>query len=364
MMLTPSSSSSSSSEIIRSATKPLLQAEDIIRRSYRRTFGALSTETACTLDVDGRTCINSLLSEVRELSSSSSQTSQNNGEAASTIATTTTTSFPWWFVTMLRDIKAQPGIHGLWHNLTILDPPMDFCTIEKIATTQWRSVQCFLNEGKEPKQIVRPCQLNQTSLASRNHDDVSRVVMLRDPLERLLSGYLDKCAHGLRRKMEGHCESMSIFNETDMTMQIRENPKQLFAAYVDGFPLKWNIHFFPQSMYCDLLFRHADDYDFVGRMDQGFYGQLQNMASKFGEGNKLSEAFDKVFDVSFQLSVGRGNGNVGTETQALKHVKNYFTAASVRRALEYFAVDYIRLGLKIPGWVDDILEEENEMFAN
>jgi len=265
---------------------------------------------------------------------------------------------------MLRDIKANGGIHGAWHNLTILDPPMDFCTIEKIATTQWRNVQCSLNEGKEAIWNSRPCQLDRTKLASRNRSDVSRVVMLRDPLERLLSGYLNKCADGRRRKIEGSCEPMSVFDETDMTLRIREDPKQLFAAYVDGFPLKWDMHFFPQSMYCDLLFRHVDDYDFVGRMDQGFYGQLRNMTSKFGGGSRLSEAFDKVFDLSFRLSVGRGNGNVGTETQALKHVNKYFTAASVRRALEYFAVDYIRLGLEIPGWVDDILEEENEMFAD
>ena len=199
-------------------------------------------------------------------------------------------------------------------NVTTLDPPMDFCTIEKIATTQWRNVQCFLNEGIEPKTRPRPCQLNKTSLDSRRSENVSRVVMLRDPLERLLSGYLNKCAHDGRRRVEGHCEPNTVFNDTDLTLQIRQDPRQLFAAYVDGFPLTWNIHFFPQSMYCDVLFRHADNYEFVGNMGKDFFVHLQDLAAKLGQRNKLPEALEKVFHLSRELTVNE-NSNVGTETK-------------------------------------------------
>ena len=53
---------------------------------------------------------------------------------------------------------------------------------------------------------------------------------------------------------------------------------------------------------------------------------------------------------------------VGKETQASNHVKEYYTATSVRRALEYFAIDYVRLNLNVPQWVHEILDEENEEF--
>jgi len=125
---------------------------------------------------------------------------------------------------------------------------------------------------------------------------------------------------------------MSVFNDTELTSQIRNDKKQLFAAYVDGFPLIWNDHFFPQLVYCDGLFQHIDNYEFVGRMDKDFSKDLENMTSLFGKGNKLPEALDKTFHYSHELNASEV-GNVGTETQAPMHVKEYYTAASVSRAL-------------------------------
>ena len=72
--------------------------------------------------------------------------------------------------------------------------------------------------------------------------------MLRDPPERLLLGYLNKCAHDGRRRVEGHCEPNTVFNETDLTLQIRQDPWELLAVYVDGFPLAWNIYTFPPTI--------------------------------------------------------------------------------------------------------------------
>ena len=117
----------------------------------------------------------------------------------------------------------------------------------------------------------------------------------------------------------------------------------------------------PQPMYCDVLFRHADNYEFVGNMGKDFFGYLQDLAAKLGQRNKLPEALEKVFHFSRESTVHE-NSNVGTETKAAAHVNKYFTAASVRRALEYFAVDYVRLGLEVPSWAHDILAEESEIF--
>ncbi|KAL9186270.1 hypothetical protein ACHAXT_005508 [Thalassiosira profunda] len=318
----------------------LSTAEEIVRQSYQQTFGGLPIDRICGPDVGGMDCSKALLSDAMQLS----------GNEASPM--------PWWFITLLRDWGTKGvGVHALWHNLTTLEPPVDFCTIEKVATTQWRNVQCFLNEGKKPSLQPRPCHLNAKMLQRRSYN-VSRVVMLRDPLERLLSGYINKCVHKLRRRMEGHCAPNEVFNGTSLTEKIRDDPKQLFAAYVDGFPLKWNIHFFPMSVFCGGLFRHIDSYDFVGRMDNNFYQDLAKLSDKLGNGNKLPVALEKVFHLSDELAVHK-DSNVGKETQAASHVKEYFTAASVRRALAYYAVDYVRLGLTIPSWVHEMLAEEN-----
>jgi hypothetical protein len=347
-----------------------------------------------------------MLDEVRGASSEESRNNNANATTATVkeedgeggggggggggrVRPSSSSSFPWWFVTMLRDAP----VGATWHNLTIMSPPMDFCTIEKVATTQWRNVQCVLNEGKNVSKSPMPCQLKKDRLEARRgrmgegsrggRRAVSRAVMLRDPLERMLSGYLNKCAHVPTRKLEGHCEPNSVFNGTILTSGIRDDKRQLFAAYVDAFPLKWNIHFFPQSMYCDGLFRHVDEYDFVGCMGGDFYGELDRMTSTFEDGpggGAFADAIERVFRPSRGGGGGDGKEAVAVAvigdkarrrsydaarhpTNAPEYVREYFTAASVRRALEYFAVDYVELGLKIPGWVHDVLAEDADAFG-
>jgi len=315
----------------------MLNAEEIIQQSYMNTFGVLSIEKLCSIDVDSKTCYQALLLEA---------TKENR-----------TITVPWWLITLLRDVHI-----GFWNNLTIQEPPIDFCTIEKVATTQWRNVQRYLNENLEPSKSPMPVNLNATRLEERRKQakHINRVVFLRDPLEKLLSGYINKCVTPWRRRVEGHCEPNNVFNGSDLTAQIETNRKQMFAAYVDALPLKWNLHFIPQSLYCDGLFRLIGSYDFVGYMDNNFYKSLSDLVDKLGRDNKLPDAIEKVFHLKDNLA--KGIENVGTETQAKTHVMEYYTAASLRRALEYFAIDYLMLDLTIPSWVNDILDEETTLF--
>ena len=87
-------------------------------------------------------------------------------------------------------------------------------------------------------------------------EDAPRAVFLRDPLERLLSGYLDKCYKMNVRRNEKHCEPNVVFNMPKGLAeglnrdgkQKKEYPslldglegkdKLMFAAYVDVLPLK------------------------------------------------------------------------------------------------------------------------------
>ena len=392
------------------------EAYDIVRRSYASTFGALasrkSIERSCDASASFALCVKSMLDEVKSLSSSSSS-STTEGAVVAEGASTSSMSFPWWFVTMLRDAPVRAS----WHNLTMIRPPMDFCTIEKIATTQWRNVQCVLNEGKNISKNPMPCQLNKTRLEARRADVAGetrgggggaagsggggayRAVMLRDPLERFLSGYLNKCVSVPTRKFEGHCEPNVIFNATAMMGGIRDDPGQLFGAYVDAFPLRWNIHFFPQSLYCDGLYRHVMGYDYVGYMGEDFYGELDRMISTFEGapgGDLFSDTINRVFRPSSKSSssskggggggghstlppsipgtspppmhVGGGGRKRGYDvarhaTNAPEYVKEYYTASSVRRALEYFAIDYLLLDLEIPLWVHNMLADDVDAFG-
>ena len=102
-----------------------------------------------------------------------------------------------------------------------------------------------------------------TDVMLDNDNVVPRAVFLRDPLERLLSGYLDKCVKPNIRKSQGHCEPNVVFgvdhlwnrkDTVDMGTERQENVGQtrvkggIFATYVDLLQLKWNVHFVPQLM--------------------------------------------------------------------------------------------------------------------
>eukprot|EP00978_Attheya_sp_CCMP212_P045478 scaffold348347_cov71-Attheya_sp.AAC.2 len=45
-------------------------------------------------------------------------------------------------------------------------------------------------------------------------------------------------------------------------------------------------------------------------------------------------------------------------SHAPKYVRQYYTADTVRAVLRYLAIDYVTLRLRIPTWVQDILDED------
>eukprot|EP00566_Odontella_aurita_P019046 CAMPEP_0113525950 /NCGR_PEP_ID=MMETSP0015_2-20120614/468_1 /TAXON_ID=2838 /ORGANISM="Odontella" /LENGTH=316 /DNA_ID=CAMNT_0000424217 /DNA_START=228 /DNA_END=1178 /DNA_ORIENTATION=+ /assembly_acc=CAM_ASM_000160 len=260
---------------------------------------------------------------------------------------------PWWFRTLVRDSSRRGhALHGTWHELMSLEPLLRMCVIEKIGIKHWRQVFCELNTGDSecppsksnyPKQKISP----------------PRAVFLRDPLERFLSGYLDKCESSHRA--EGHCEPAEIFlapsppnNTPDvrLTAGLNVDPRARFAAYVDAMPLRWNLHFFPQSLYCGGLSRTLGSYDFVGIMNENFYGELDAFGTKFGK--KLTQALENTFSVRSKLNMT----NYGLETSAPAHVSDYYSGQTVMRVLRYTSIDYITLNLTVPKWALDMLEQE------
>ena len=45
-------------------------------------------------------------------------------------------------------------------------------------------------------------------------------------------------------------------------------------------------------------------------------------------------------------------------TQAPRKVAHFYTAQSVRKALEYMSIDYVLLGLSVPEWAKQMLRED------
>ncbi len=274
-------------------------------------------------------------------------------------------SVPWWFQTFLRDLKYNQAF-GWWQEKFFYTPHMKFCTIAKVGCSEWHAI-C-----DDDPTICAPVELDPNE--TEKWIDAPRAVFLRDPLERLLSAFLNKC---IDVPDEGHCEPNPVFNPNVTQVNVRgdsdfgytieplledieDNKKQLFAAYLDIMPLKWNLHVLPQSLACD-LYRTINQYDFVGYMNEDFHFHLERMVNQFG-GN-----LDNVLDGAFgykQYTVDRNNKhkNVGTlkdhGTLAKIRVREYYTAATVRKGLEFMSIDYILLGLDVPDWAKEMLNDD------
>lgn len=166
---------------------------------------------------------------------------------------------PWWFRTLLRDITATGaygggggGVFGPWHHFDTTDPPLNFCTMDKVGTSSWRSAFCKLNAKDCINNTQGSCGRRKCTWYTLQTmpQDAPWAVFVRDPLERLLSGYLDKCYDSINRRKQGHCQPEVVFNPKEYLHDakdrpyhnlldgIDENDKIMFEAYVDVLPLK------------------------------------------------------------------------------------------------------------------------------
>jgi hypothetical protein len=162
---------------------------------------------------------------------------------------------PWWFQTLLRDITRRGGgVYVPWHHFYTTKPVLNFCSIDKVATTEWRSVFCKLNEADCVNNTKGTCCIKRTLQTMPK--EAPWAVFIRDPLERLLSGFLDKCYNPAKLRREEHCEPNVVFNpmkglkndknktypdlldSIGVEAWVEGRDKLMFEAYVDVMPLK------------------------------------------------------------------------------------------------------------------------------
>ena len=107
-------------------------------------------------------------------------------------------------------------------------------------------------------------------------------IFFRDPLERFLSAYIDKCV--TRNHREGHCRPNKIFqniqNDSEPLFS-NLNEKQKFEAFIDVSPLSWDLHFYPQAAFCNNM-ELLSHYKFIGIMNETFNQQLVEVQNILG----------------------------------------------------------------------------------
>jgi len=122
---------------------------------------------------------------------------------------------------------------------------------------------------------------------------------------------------------------------------------------------QWNSHFVPQALHCD-LYRNINMYHFVGNMGRDFYFELERMANQFG--GQLPEILNTTFGYIKHV---KNDNHENTGQQGNKHAKHaaekvsrFYTARTVRKALEYLSIDYVTKGIEVPEWARQMLRDE------
>jgi hypothetical protein len=168
---------------------PMDEADFIIHRAYDETYARMAD---CQDNQIEKDCIQKIVDQFKQQRIDYTQQTEPT-------ETDAPTPLPWWFQTLLRDIPTN-GAYGFWHHFSTsaTNPPIKFCAIGKNGSTEWRKVFKALNAPE-----FGGVDNSKYNTKKKLDGDTPQTVFLRDPLERLLSAYLDKCAKDFVRKTQG-----------------------------------------------------------------------------------------------------------------------------------------------------------------
>jgi len=241
---------------------------------------------------------------------------------------------------MFTSFNHGSSYQGLYVNKTA---KFAFCTIEKNACSKWTAILNKLKTGDvnlngPSYDISHKTFSAEEALAVFSDDSAIRAVFVRDPLERFLSGFLNKCTGN-------NCANPFCF----MRSKAMSGQKIPFEAAV-----KWlqssnaadlDGHFKLQSKHCELD-RRIHEYNVVQVMkpstlskDASCLLEKANLARLNTQGSKNG---NKVFWEDENKEDER-------YTELLKH---FYTREAAEVVLKIFERDYQTFSLPRPSWID------------
>eukprot|EP01083_Nonionella_stella_P310170 1100980_1 len=174
----------------------------------------------------------------------------------------------------------------------------------------------------------------------------TKIVIIRDPLERLLSAFLDRClwlfeTYGVERECLGEVTNDFSFNDFVNRIINKTQHKEYIT----------NPHFWPQSWFCELQ-KYVQNYEFVMHYDYDTIGaQTLQLLTHLN----LSEYYyhwgphynRTMFEDTVHVTY-RGGHNL--QSQVLWY-KQYYTKTLAIKCIQLYAKDYELFHLKYPQWM-------------
>eukprot|EP00037_Helgoeca_nana_P027351 m.312768 g.312768 ORF g.312768 m.312768 type:complete len:560 (+) comp27470_c0_seq1:125-1804(+) len=295
-------------------------------------------------------------------------------------------STPLWARTMLRDAWSDgrgSSAAAKHHYIAAMwtAPHLLLCTIPKSASTTWNAVLQSSRSGTRLAGTRVGVQHTESTVKS-NRDWLSAVV-LRDPLARFLSAYIDKCEPAGPSAAQQHCEPTEAFTQNCSWLRLSKQAR--FREFVARFPSrKWNVHFIPQTLFCEGLWRSKDQLDVVMEMNATLADQVAALAHQLDctalhdaqstTGPKptapaesarrdctdvLVHHFRKRAPRPQVAGGGEKRGTTSGGGTAHLAALEYFDTDTLADVLTLVGVDYATLNLTIPAWTTQVVAAEH-----
>jgi hypothetical protein len=174
----------------------------------------------------------------------------------------------------------------------------------------------------------------------------TRVVMIRDPLARFASTYMDKCFHN--NCSNGFCfPRNNAGKQNGEVVTFQEALTWILGQDVDHIDNHWRL----QSEQCNLR-NHINEYTIIGRMEKETVSSdaacIMERAGieRFNQQNETStEPFWKEHQ---EMKVGKVHYRSDNEVELLKKL---FSPEMARNLIEKFRQDYVVFRLPEPEWI-------------
>ena len=214
-----------------------------------------------------------------------------------------------------------------------------FCWIQKVGCTNFKKLLSPLKIHVRSALPERKGHPRDFYSAIMHNSSWHKAVFYREPLERFLSGYLDKCSKLIRV----YC--ISVFGSKDATFD------DAVRSLITQDPDKINEHFHSQVDFCGGLKDTLPLFDTVEILEPET--SRDKAAMMLQRANVTPPNFDKIFP-------GKIRTKDGHQTHASKKIERYYNNTQhVGIVVNFFYEDYVLLDIPLPDFAVRALLELN-----
>lgn len=177
-----------------------------------------------------------------------------------------------------------------------------------------------------------------------------RAVFVRDPLERFLSAYLNKCFQ--RNCTSNYC---LMRNTTKLGVPV------LFHRAVDWLSevnmSKQDAHFKLQSQHCE-LYRRVHEYTHIGLYEHDTFAHDSRCLLKKAGLKRLDTRGTESNERFWNVGAPEGASNAHEQfSPTNEYLKRFYTPEAAKQAYEIFKADYEIFNIPKPNWMEDATGE-------